>query len=184
MLRYRTSKHPACQRGVPDLWNVIAARFLERILAHKEYYVQSPLTAFAETESGVRSGKLNHPKGTFHYGPIAAVLAVWMDSRLRLVASEFCRFPRRIVAMWRDAGLKFGPAVPSDPRRNNQWSLAQESIFLFSCSDSIKQLSQRHVWMGPLDQQLAGEAFQAGASWAFRNQDSGKTEDGTVSARP
>jgi hypothetical protein len=51
-------------------------------------------------------------------------------------------------------------------------SLSQESIFLFDCSDDIKRLSQKHEWMGPLDQQLAGEAFQSGASWAFRNQDS------------
>lgn len=78
---------------------VIAVRFPERILVHKEDYVQSPIIGFEGTESSVRLDTLDRPRGKFHCGPIAAALACWKDSKQRLVADEFCRFPRRIVAM-------------------------------------------------------------------------------------
>jgi hypothetical protein len=39
------------------------------------------------------------------------------------------------------------------------------------------ELSQKHGWMGPLDQQLAGEAFRLGFSAAFRIHGLDKKED-------
>src|ERR1035437_9024675 len=60
------------------------------------------------------------------------------------------------------------PALPNDPRQTGQMSLRQESTFLFASTDDIIQLSKEHPWMGPLDQQLAGKAYRAGASLAFR----------------
>jgi hypothetical protein len=47
-------------------------------------------------------------------------------------------------------------------------SLREESTFLFASTDDIKSLSKEHSWMGPLDQQLAGKAYRAGAALAFR----------------
>jgi hypothetical protein len=142
---------------------------------------QSAVITSAGKEPGVRLGRLNHlPKGTGLSVWIARIRDWWGDSKQRLVAGEFCRFHLRISAIWRDPYLKYGPALPSDPCRTGRGNLAQENIFLSSCSDGIKQLSQKHEWMGPLDQQLAGEAFQLGASWASRSRDSCKREDDKV----
>jgi hypothetical protein len=82
--------------------------------------------------------------------------------------------------MWRDPYLRYGPAIPNDPRRTSLATSVEENIFVSSCSEGMKQLSRKHEWMGPLDQQLAGEAFRLGALWAFRTQDSRKKEDDTV----
>ena len=85
--------------------------------------------------------------------------------------------------MWGDQHLRYGPALPSEPRTNLE-SRDEASSFLFSCSDGIKQLSLKHEWMGPLDQQVVGEAFQLGASWAFRTLDSYKKEGDKPQSQP
>jgi hypothetical protein len=75
---------------------------------------------------------------------------------------------RRIVATLRDPFLKYGAAIPTDPRQDGQMPFHQACIYGLSCSEDIKQLSRKHEWMNPLDQQLAAEAHQLGAAWAFR----------------
>lgn len=102
----------------------------------------------------------------------------------RVVVVEMYRCNLRILAIKADLDLRYGPAVPADPRQRGQMSFRQESIFLFACSDDIKRLSREHPWMGPIDQQLAGEAFHAGAAWAFRTQDSCTSIDGKVFGQP
>ena len=106
----------------------------------------------------------------------------WRVSTLRLVVCEVCRFPRRISAILKDSNLRLGPALPNDPRQTGQMSLRQESTFLFASTDYIKQLSKEYPWMGSLDQQLAGKAYQEGAALAFRI--SYKESDDTVFGHP
>lgn len=108
----------------------------------------------------------------------------WRRSALRLVVCEMCRFPRRISAILEDSNLRLGPALPNDPRQHGQMSLRQESTFLFASTDDIKALSKEHSWMGPLDQQLAGIAYRAGAALAFRISDSCKQSEDTVFGQP
>ena len=141
--------------------------------------MQSQENSFtADKVYDAHSGRLHHrPTGMGRW--LREVRESWLDSKQRLVADELCRIPRRILAMWADSYLRYGPAIPNDPRRTSRGSLAEESIFGLSCSEGIKQLSRKHEWMGPLDQQLAGEAFQLGASWAFRTLDSCKKADDT-----
>lgn len=117
------------------------------------------------------------PKGTGLSCWLREVRERWLDSKQRLVAGELCRIHHRILAMWRDRYLRYGPALPNDPRHTSRASLAEESTFVSSCSEGIKQLSRKHEWMGPLDQQLAGEAFQLGFSSACRILGSCKKED-------
>jgi hypothetical protein len=141
---------------------------------------QNPVISSAEKEPGARLDKLSHPMGMALSRWIAGIHDWWGESTARLAVGEFYRIPLRISAIWHDPYLKYGPALPSDPRRTDRANLAQENIFLLSCSEGIKQLSQKHEWMGPLDQQLAGEAFQLGASWAFRTLDSCKKAGDTA----
>jgi hypothetical protein len=142
---------------------------------------QSPVTTSADKVSGARSGRLRHrPMEVGLSRWLREIHERWLDSKQRIVADEFCKIPRRISAIWADSCLRFGPAIPNDPRRTSPPSSPEESIFLFACSEGMKQLSQRHVWMGSLDQQLAGEAFQMGAAWAFRTQGSCKREGDTA----
>jgi hypothetical protein len=137
---------------------------------------QTP-TSSAGRVSDARWGTLSRrPMGTF-LSWFRGTREWWLDSKQRLVATELRRIPRRILAMWADSFLRYGPALPSDPRHTSPQSLAQENTFLLSCSEDIKALSRKHEWMGPLDQQLAGEAFRLGASWAFGTLDSCKEAD-------
>jgi hypothetical protein len=141
---------------------------------------QNPVISSAEKELDARWGRLSHPTGRGFSRWILEVRQWWGESKQRLVAGELCRIPLRISAIWHDSYLRYGPALPSDPCRTGRANLAQENIFLSSCSDGIKELSRKHEWMGPLDQQLAGEAFRLGASWAFRTPDSCRKADDTA----
>jgi hypothetical protein len=134
----------------------------------------------ADKGLGDRSHRTSHSKGKGLYRWILGVREWWLDSKQRLVVGELCRIPRRISTMWADSYLRYGPAIPSDPCRIGPATLAQKSIFLSSCSEGIKELSRKHEWMGPLDQQLVGEAFQLGALWAFRTLDPCKKAGDTV----
>jgi len=126
---------------------------------------------------GVCSGRTNlsNPSSTLPHWLRAGLLEVrrwWLGSRFRLVGDEFRRFPLRIAAMLNDPLLRFGPAIPSDPRRTDQMNLLEQSKLLFACNDDIGALQQAHKWTGPLDAQIAAKAYQAGAALAFRMQDS------------
>ena len=109
-----------------------------------------------------------------------ALRGVWRCSTFRLVVCEIGKLPYRIAAILGDSYLRYGPAVPDDPRQNGQMSLRQESKFLFASTDDIKRLSLKHPWMGPLDQQLAGEAYRAGAALAFGISDSCNGNSGSA----
>ena len=144
---------------------------------------QNPFISSAGKELDARSGRLGRPMGTVLSRRFREIREWWLDSKQRLVAGELCRIPLRILAMWADSYLRFGPAVPNDPRHTNRASLAEENTFGSSCSEGIKQLSRKHEWMGPLDQQLAGEAFQLGFSSACRILDPCTKEDDSGSGQ-
>lgn len=131
-----------------------------------------------------RSGRSHHrPTGMGLSRQFREVHEWWLDSKLRLVAGELYRIFLRISAMWGDSFLRYGPAIPNDPRRTHRGSLAEENTFGSSCSEGIRQLSRKHEWMGPLDQQLAGEAFQLGFSSACRILAPCTKGDGSASAQ-
>lgn len=139
--------------------------------------------ATADKESGAcsrRTGRTTPSLARLILGLYIHLRGHWRVSTLRIVVCEVYRFPRRILAILEDSYLRLGPALPSDPRQTGQMSLRQESTFLFGCTDDIKALSMEHPWMGPLDQQLAGKAYRAGAALAFRISDSCKQQDGKV----
>ena len=78
---------------------------------------------------------------------------------------EIRSFPLRIQSIARDSEIRFGYAVPSDPRQDDQMNLAEESIFLHACSSDIERLSQKHGWPGlwinswlqkPIERELHG----------------------------
>lgn len=92
----------------------------------------------------------------------------WAFSTHRVVADEVRKSPLRISAILKDSLLKYGPAVPTDPRQHGQMSFREECVYGLSCTRDVEQLLQKHPWMGALDQQLAAEAYQLGAAWAFR----------------
>ncbi len=139
---------------------------------------KTPVILSADKVSDARWGTRDrYPKGMDLARWLREVRDWWLDSRQKLVAGELCRIPRRILAMWADSYLRYGPAIPNDPRHTSRASLAEENTFVSSCSEGIKQLSRKHEWMGPLDQQLAGEAFQLGFSSACRILGPCKRED-------
>lgn len=128
--------------------------------------IQNTATMAADKERGAHSGRLNSPILDFAYWLRAVHIALrrsWHGSMFRLVAGEIYRFPFRISANLKNQDLRFGPAIPSDPRQHGQMSLREESRYLFACSNDIKELSAKHPWMGPLDQELAAKAHQLGA---------------------
>jgi hypothetical protein len=144
------------------------------------------LTSVAvDAESDALSGKLSYPT-EWHLARriLGAVREWWVFSRHRVVVNEIRKILLRISAILKDSLLKYGPAVPSDPRQHGQMSFRQASIFGLSCSHDVGQLSRKYPWMGDLDQQLAAEAYQLGAAWAFRILDSCNKTDGKELHRP
>jgi hypothetical protein len=119
-----------------------------------------------------------HPKGRDLWHQLREIREWWLDSKLKLAAGEFYRISRRISAIWADPWLRYGPAIPNDPRLNRLAISVEENTFVLSCSEGMTQLSRKHEWMGPLDQQLAGEAFQLGFSSACGILDPCRKSDG------
>lgn len=115
--------------------------------------------------------------GKRYVGLFSLLRYKWEESLFRTVVGEFCKIYLRIAAILGDPMLKYGPAIPDDPRQDGQMPFHKECIYGLSCSEDIKQLSRKHVWIGPLDQQLAAEAHQLGAAWAFRILDSCREND-------
>lgn len=49
-------------------------------------------------------------------------------------------------------------------------SFALNRNFALACNDHIQQQRVQYRWVGLLDSELLGLAFQKGAEWQFRNQ--------------
>lgn len=121
-----------------------------------------------ETKSDARLGMSAQPKGKLLASLTRSLVHKWALSKSRTVAIEFYNLPSRIAAILGDPFLKYGPGIPGDPRNVGQMPFHQACIYGLSCSEDITQLTRKHEWMSPLDQQLAAEAHQLGAAWAFR----------------
>jgi hypothetical protein len=124
---------------------------------------------------GDRLGMSSQTKGKRFLGLFLPLHYEWGQSKFRTVVGEICNIYPRIAAILGDPFLKYGPAIPTDPRQHGQMNFQQASIYGSSCSEDIILLSRKHRWMGSLDQQLAAEAHQLGAAWAFRTHK--KTDD-------
>ena len=121
------------------------------------------------TGSYAHPDRSSSPTGWLFVRRILGVVREWWAfSTHRVVVNELCKNPLRISAILRDSLLRYGPAIPTDPRQHGQMSFHEECIYELSCSDDVGRLFQKHPWMGYLDQQLAAEAHQLGAAWAFR----------------
>lgn len=84
----------------------------------------------------------------------------WAHSILRKVAQELGNFPRRILAIrclptW---ALYRLPQTPAGLPANS---------FLQSCSDYIRAQRGEFRWVGYLDAQILGAAYDEGARWAY-----------------
>lgn len=152
-----------------------------------EVYLAAEMSASikaADLESRAYSRKSGRSMGRLIVRWFPAVWVWWGDSTHRVVANEICRISHRISAIAKDSRLKCGPLIPDEPRNHGQMGFRNASIFGSSCSDDVVLLSREHPWMGFLDQQLAAEAYQRGAAWAFRTADSHKKADGTEQDHP
>jgi hypothetical protein len=135
----------------------------------------TPLTV--EMEPDAQQGTSSSSKGKRRVGLFSLLRYKWGESLLRTVVGELCNICLRIAAILAEPILKYGPAIPDDPRQDGQMPFHQACIYGLSCSEDIRQLSRKHRWMGPLDQQLAAEAHQLGAAWALRTLDSCRESD-------
>jgi hypothetical protein len=134
-----------------------------------------PITAGQAMDA--RSDRSRSSKGRRSAGLFLLLRHRWGESLSRTVVGELCKIYLRIAAILAEPDLKYGPAVPDDPRQSGQMPFHQACIYGLSCSEDIIRLSREHRWMGPLDQQLAAEAHQLGAAWAFRTLDSCRKND-------
>jgi hypothetical protein len=93
----------------------------------------------------------------------------WMQSLLRIVASEIGNLPRRMAAILRAPSLRYGPEIPRGMLDQSAESFCQENKFQRACTASMGQLRSENRWAGYLEIQMAAVSFQRGAQWGYRN---------------
>lgn len=59
--------------------------------------------------------------------------------------------------------------LPHGPLDQSLETLYPVSSFLLACSESIQGLQTANPWSGPLEAQMAAQAFQLGARWGVSN---------------
>jgi len=127
----------------------------------------------------VPPGTASHPISRFLYR-LRARLRWWRSgSTVRIVAWELCRIPLRIVAIVRAPNLRFGVAVPRDPRgaaAPHPW-LPDTNRFELVCSKGIQELQRELRWCGVLDWRTYTRGFYEGSLWAMGIADSGKRNE-------
>jgi hypothetical protein len=101
----------------------------------------------------------------------SALLRRWESSLVRTMARELYRIPRRIRAIREMRDVKYSPTIPLKLWDHSPASFRLENSFLLACSRDIEQLTKKHHWSGPLEAQMAAQAFQLGARWGTRNFD-------------
>lgn len=109
---------------------------------------------------------------------ISKLRAIWntlhrscYDSLAGLLAEEIYKSALRIAALFRKRSPYSRRALVAPPYPDElvHLSLAQESEYLFACSEDIQRLSHVNHWASNLDRQIALEAYLMGAAWAIRN---------------
>ena len=100
----------------------------------------------------------------------AALRHRWEYSLARIVLEEFYRFPLRILAILRTSEMLPGEVrLPHGPQDQSLETLYPVSSFLLACSEDIQRLQTANPWSGPLEAQIAAQAFQLGAQWGVSN---------------
>ena len=92
----------------------------------------------------------------------------WIDSAVRILASELYRVPLRIQASLQRPNPKYAVRLPSLPDGLSA-SWEQACTFARDCSDYTQRQHGVQPWLGELDREILGLAFQAGAEWALCN---------------
>ena len=90
----------------------------------------------------------------------------WENSLFREMVAETRRFFLRMRAIRNRPSPVHWVKLPSDPTVEGESYLLNRN-FVRACNDHIKQQSVHSPWCGPLDQELLGLAFRAGAKWYF-----------------
>jgi hypothetical protein len=98
----------------------------------------------------------------------------WYRSIARIVIREFYNFPFRIQAILQRPSLaSAGIPVPDRLVSRDLTAGCLLNSFWPAYSEGIRALEKRHPWIGALDIEVLGEAFQFGASWGWNNADYG-----------
>src|SRR5260221_1333823 len=129
---------------------------------------RSQASASGVSEPCVRSRIADNPNSSFRV-PWPSLLRSWRSSLSRTIAMELCNLPRRIAAILHASHLRFGPQIPVNMLGHIPGSLASVSSFALACNEDIQQLRALYPWSGPLDLQVAAEAYRRGALWASRS---------------
>jgi len=138
---------------------------------------QSKTSRLTALEYGVPSGISSpHPKPKLQ-ALSAALRHRWGCSLVRIVLLEFCNFPLRILAILKTSELGLGAKVPLNLWNHSSENLYPPNNFLLACSEDIQRLQTANPWSGPLEVQMAAQAFQLGARWGVSNG-SGKRNAG------
>ncbi len=96
-----------------------------------------------------------------------------MVCMFRILAIEIHSLGLRIQAIRANSLIRFGYSLPSFREiGQRQLSLREEGIVLRACSHDIRKLHTEHPWMGPLDQQVAAQAFCEGLKWGVLEMNS------------
>jgi hypothetical protein len=110
-----------------------------------------------------------HPKSRLQ-ALCAALRQRWECSLARIMLGELYRFPLRILTILRTSETLPGEVrLPHGPQYQNLETLYPVSSFLLACSRGIQRLQTANPWSGPLEAQIAAQAFQLGARWGVNN---------------
>jgi len=128
------------------------------------------------SEWNVPPGSASRPIPRFLYR-LAAPLRWWMESSLRIVAEECCKFPLRILTIVRNPMLRYGAPIPDGPEGLGLESWEARNTYLRACSESIEQMQRDNRWIGTLECQMAAQAYRQGAAWVAGNACRGKESE-------
>jgi hypothetical protein len=122
----------------------------------------------AKFSLGVPPDSKNRPKSKIE-SRLLSLRRSWRQSRARIVAGEFYRFYHRIREIQKTPSLRFGAELAPSMWGHSLWTFPAPSSFLSACTESMEQLQIQHRWCGPLEVQMAAQAFRNGAQWASRS---------------
>lgn len=120
--------------------------------------------------SRVLAGSANHPLVSNLIDWLSDLRCWWNRSTVRIVAEEFCNFRLRILAILRSASLaSVGIPLPDRLLDRDLDSFCLLNSFWPACIQGIQRQKKLHPYMGALETEMFGEAFQSGATWGWSN---------------
>lgn len=124
-------------------------------------------SGFGISISDVRRDNEGRPKSKIQ-SRLLSLRRSWSWSLARIAILEVCNLPRRIAAILGNPSLRFGPVISNEPECS-QANFYRQSKFVSACIDNMQQLRQKHTFCGPLEVQIAIQAFERGVLWGHRN---------------